>query len=314
MSSTSIRRKRRNRTCRELHPGAIASRIIRAGDKAEAMTTPATTPSHLGAARSAPGSLYVGEVMHRRSRPKAYEFVYRVFNIVLDIDRLDDPPARCRLFSHNRFNLFSFYDRDHGPRDGSRLRPWIEKQLATAGLSHAGADIRLLCMPRVLGYGFDPLSIWYCHDADGDLRAILYQVKNTFGDQHGYLLPVGDQRSGPSDHEFDKIFHVSPLIAMDARYRIRTTSPDDKLAVLIRESDDEGEFLVATLTGERRTMTDGALIRQFLRVPFMSLKVIIAIHWQAIRLMLRGVKYTNRPEPPAEGVSTPPHPARKDAA
>ena len=233
------------------------------------MTRPDTSPSSTRAARAASGSLYVGEVMHRRSRPKAYEFVYRVFNIVLDIDRLDEPPARCRLFSHNRFNLFSFHDRDHGPRDGSALRPWIDKQLAAAGLSHAGADIRLLCMPRVLGYGFDPLSIWYCH--------------------------------------------VSPLIAMDARYRIRTVSPDETLAVLIRESDDEGEFLVATLTGDRRAMTDGALIRQFLRVPFMTLKIIVAIHWQAIRLMLRGVKYNNRPEPPAEGVSTPPHPGRRDA-
>jgi DUF1365 family protein len=293
------------------------------------MTRPDTPPVPKSAARAAPASLYVGEVMHRRSRPKAYEFVYRIFNLVLDIDRLAEPPARCRLFSHNRFNLFSFHDRDHGPRDGSALRPWIDEQLAAAGLSHAGADIRLLCMPRVLGYGFDPLSIWYCHDAGGDLRAVLYQVKNTFGDQHGYLLPVGanvganaganvgggnDYSSAPSDHEFDKIFHVSPLIAMDARYRIRTSSPDETLAVLIRESDDEGEFLVATLTGDRREMTDGALIRQFLRVPFMSLKVIVAIHWQAIRLILRGAKYNNRPEPPAEGVSMPSQPTRKDAA
>ena len=278
------------------------------------MTTPDTSDLMTRPPPGAAADLYVGEVMHRRSRPKAYEFVYRVFNIVLDIDRLAEAPARCRLFSHNWFNLFSFHDRDHGPRDGSALRPWIEEQLAAAGLSPAAAQVRLLCMPRVLGYGFDPLSIWYCHDAAGDLRAILYQVKNTFGDQHGYLLPVGDDSAGPSDHEFDKIFHVSPLIAMDARYRIRTTSPDESLAVLIRESDDDGEFLVATLTGERRVMTDGALIRQFLRVPFMTLKVIVAIHWQAIRLMLRGVKYTNRPQPPAEGVSTPPHPARKDAA
>lgn len=278
------------------------------------MTAPDTSDLMTRPPPGAAADLYVGEVMHRRSRPKAYEFVYRVFNIVLDIDRLAEPPARCRLFSHNRFNLFSFHDRDHGPRDGSALRPWIEEQLAAAGLSPAAAQVRLLCMPRVLGYGFDPLSIWYCHDAAGDLRAILYQVKNTFGDQHGYLLPVDDDSAGPSDHEFDKIFHVSPLIAMDARYSIRTTSPDESLAVLIRESDDDGEFLVATLTGERRVMTDGALIRQFLRVPFMSLKVIVAIHWQAIRLMLRGVKYTNRPQPPAEGVSTPPHPARKGAA
>ena len=296
---------------------AILPPYFPCGDISEAMTRPDTPPVPKSAAVAAPASLYVGEVMHRRSRPKAYKFVYRIFNMVLDIDRLAEPPARCRLFSHNRFNLFSFHDRDHGPRDGSALRPWIEEQLAAAGLRHAGADIRLLCMPRVLGYGFDPLSIWYCHDAGGELRAVLYQVKNTFGDQHGYLLPVGSNNenpTAPSDHEFDKIFHVSPLIAMDARYRIRTSSPDETLAVLIRESDDEGEFLVATLTGDRRAMTDGALIRQFLRVPFMSLKVIVTIHWQAIRLILRGAKYTKRPEPPAEGVSMPPQPMRKDAA
>ena len=247
--------------------------------------------------------LYVSEVMHRRSRPKAYEFVYRVFNIVLDIDRIPETASRRRLFSHNRFNLFSFRDRDHGPRDGTALRPWIEAQLAAAGMPEAAANVRLLCMPRVLGYGFDPLSVWYCCDAAGTLRAVLYEVKNTFGDQHGYLMPGAE--SGPTDHEFDKIFHVSPLIGMNARYRIRTASPDEKLAVSIRESDEDGEFLVATLTGDRRDMTDRALLRQFLRVPFMSLKVIAAIHWQAIRLMLRGVKYTNRPQPPAQDVSIP---------
>ena len=256
--------------------------------------------------------LYVSEVMHRRSRPKAYEFVYRVFNIVLDIDHIAETAARHRLFSHNRFNLFSFHDRDHGPRDGTALRPWIERQLAAAGLPEAAANVRLLCMPRVLGYGFDPLSVWYCSDDTGALRAVLYEVKNTFGDQHGYLMPVVESTGGPTDHEFDKIFHVSPLIAMNARYRIRTVSPDDRLAVSIRESDAEGEFLVATLTGDRRDMTDTALLRQFLRVPFMSLKVIFAIHWQAIRLILRGAKYTNRPEPPAEDVSLPP--SRRDAA
>jgi DUF1365 family protein len=256
--------------------------------------------------------LYVGEVMHRRSRPKAYEFVYRVFNIVVDIDRLRDDAVGRRLFSYNRFNLFSFYDRDHGARDGSTLRPWVEKHLAAAGLSHAAAHIRLLCMPRVLGYVFDPISIYYCSDLEGNLAAVLYEVKNTFGDQHGYLFPVERGQTAPQDHVADKIFHVSPLIAMNARYRIRTASPDDRLAVLIRESDEEGEFLVATLTGERRDMTDAALLSRFFRIPFLTLKIMIAIHFEAIRLMLRGVKYTTRPEPPAKEVSLPP--PRRDAA
>ncbi len=250
--------------------------------------------------------LYVGEVMHRRSRPKAYKFVYRVFNIFVDVDTLDADTDRRRLFSYNRFNLFSFFDRDHGARDGSKLRPWVEKHLDAAGLSHAAANIRLLCMPRVLGYVFDPLSIYYCSDANGKLAAVLYEVKNTFGDQHGYLFPVEAGTAAPQDHIADKIFHVSPLIAMNARYRIRTTAPDDRLAVLIRESDDEGEFLVATLTGERRDLTDAALLGRFIRIPFLTLKIIVAIHFEAIRLMLRGVKYTTRPEPPAEEVSLPP--------
>jgi DUF1365 family protein len=228
-----------------------------------------------------------------------------VFNIVLDIDGIAETGSLLRLFSHNRFNLFSFHNGDHGPRDGTGLRPWIEAQLDLAGIPEAAANVRLLCMPRVLGYGFDPLSVWYCSDAGGTLRAVLYEVKNTFGEQHGYLLPVSENTTGPTDHEFDKIFHVSPLIGMNARYRIRTTSPGNEIALTIRESDSKGEFLVATLTGSRCDMTDGALLRQFIRVPFMTVKIIAAIHWQAIRLMLRGVKYTTRPEPPVSDVSLP---------
>ncbi len=247
-------------------------------------------------------ALYKGEVMHRRTRPKAYEFVYRVFNLYLDIDRIGETVANLRWLSHNRFNLLSFRDRDHGPRDGSPLRPWIDRVLADAGLPEAGAQVYLLCMPRVLGYGFDPLSIWYCHDARGNLRAVLYEVKNTFGDQHGYLFPVEDG-DVPTDHRAQKLMHVSPLIGMDSRYRLRVARPDETLSVLIRESDTDGEFLVATLTGARRELTDAQLLRAFFSVPLLGLKVMAAIHWQAIRLMLRGVKFHRRPPPPDADIS-----------
>lgn len=249
-------------------------------------------------------ALYRGEVMHRRTRPKAYEFVYRVFNLYLDIDRIDETAAGLRWLSHNRLNLLSFRDRDHGPRDGSELRSWIDGVLADAGLAAAGSHVYLLCMPRVLGYGFDPLSIWYCHDAGGVLRAVLYEVKNTFGDQHCYLFPVenGDK---PTDHRAQKIMHVSPLIGMDARYRLRVARPDENLSVLIQESDADGEFLVATLTGTRRGLTDAELLRAFFSIPVLGIKVIAAIHWQAIRLMLRGVKFHHRPPPPDAAISLP---------
>ncbi len=256
-------------------------------------------------------TLYRGEVMHRRTRPKAYKFVYRVFNLYLDIDRIGETAAGLRWLSHNRLNLLSFHDRDHGPRDGSSLRPWIDRVLADAGLSAAGAHVYLLCMPRVLGYGFDPLSIWYCHDKAGVLRAVLYEVKNTFGDQHGYLFPVEDG-DAPTDHRAQKLMHVSPLIGMDARYRLRLARPDQNLSVLIRESDPDGEFLVATLTGTRRSLSDAELLRAFFSVPVLGVKVIAAIHWQAIRLMLRGVRFHRRPPPPDAEVSLPT--ARRDAA
>jgi DUF1365 family protein len=261
-------------------------------------------------ATDAAGAIYVCEVMHRRLRPKAYEFRYRVFSLLLDIDRMDDAAKHLRFLSHDRFNLFAVRDRDHGPRDGSALRPWIDRQLAAAGVPEAAADVRLLCMPRVLGYGFDPLSVWYCSDRGGALRAVLYEVKNTFGDQHGYLMPVAAARNGPVEHAFDKRFHVSPLIGMTARYRIRTEAPGETLAILIREDDAEGEFLVATQTGTRAPLTDAMLLRLFLRIPLMGFKVIAAIHWQAIRSLLRGVPFHRRPGPPPGEISFPA--ARRD--
>ena len=249
--------------------------------------------------------LYVGEVMHRRSRPRAYAFTYRVFNLLLDIDRRDETAAARRLFSHNRFNLFSFHDRDHGPRDGGALRPWIDRHLARAGLSAAGAKIRILCMPRVLGYVFDPLTIWFCYHSSGALGAVLYEVKNTFGDQHGYLVAVDPGTTGPVSHDIEKVLHVSPLVGMSARYRIRLDAPKEQLGVLIRESDEQGEFLIATLTGTRRTFSDGATLRLFFAMPLLTLKVIAAIHWQAVKLLIRGVPFHRRPPPPPSEVTLP---------
>lgn len=245
-------------------------------------------------------SLYVGEVMHRRLRPFQHRFVYRVFSICIDIDRLQEIASASRLFACNGPGLLSFHDRDHGPRDGTSLRPWIDGQLRAAGLP-TGGPIRLLCFPRILGYVFNPLSMFFCHDVSGRLIAILHEVKNTFGEQHGYLIPVSGE--GVVRQEAEKLFYVSPFIAMDCRYRFRIVPPGERMAIVIRQSDAEGDLLVATHRARRLAFSDRNLLRCLLGHPLMTLKVISAIHWQALRLWLKGARVHERPPAPASQVT-----------
>lgn len=247
--------------------------------------------------RAGPSALYFGKVMHRRLRPFVHDFTYRVFSLYLDLDSLAADARRLRLFSHNRWNLFSFHDRDHGARDGSPLKPWVEHHLAAAGIDLAGGPVRLLCFPRVLGYVFNPLSIWFCFHADGDLRAVLYEVRNTFGDKHGYLVPVapGHRRGTTIVQGADKDFYVSPFIAMEQHYAFRLAEPGEKLAVTISQGGPEGAQMVARHSGRRRALDDRALLFAFVAYPLMTVKVIAAIHWQALRLWLKGARLAPRP-------------------
>ena len=251
-------------------------------------------------------SLYLGQVMHKRMRPFRHRFEYRVFSLLLDLDELAELPKRHRLFSVDRPNLFAFYNRDHGPRDGTPLKPWVLEQLRLGGIALGeGGRVSLLCFPRLFGYAFNPLSIYYCHRADGTLAAIFYEVRNTFGEWHDYLLaPAAGRRPGePVVHGCDKAFYVSPFIGMTARYRFRLTEPAERLSVLIREEVPEGEILVATLVGQRRPLSDRALFSAFLRHPLMTAKVMAAIHWEALKLWIKGARYHARPAPPDEAIT-----------
>ncbi len=245
--------------------------------------------------------LYMGRVMHRRLGAVSHKFTYRVFSLLVDLDELPALSGRLKLFSHNRFNLLAFLDRDHGPRDGRPLRPWIDKVLADAGLDLAGGRVRILCFPRLLGYVFNPLSIWFCHHRNGRLAAVLYEVKNTFGEQHCYLIPVdpNHEPGAPLHQHCDKCFYVSPFIEMQATYRFRLTEPDERFALVIRQSTREGEILVATQTARREQLSDGALLRALAGNPAMTGKVIAGIHWEAFRLWRKGARYSGRPRPPA---------------
>lgn len=233
--------------------------------------------------------LYRGHVMHMRFRPK-HQFRYRVFSVLLDIDRLEETCAGLRWFGLDRLALLAFHRRDHGPRDGSALRPWVEALLAAEGRP-VPARVMLLSFPRVLGYAFNPLSVYYCLDEAGYLETVIYEVKNTFGDQHPYVLAADAGSDGAVRHGTGKGFFVSPFIGMDQIYRFTIRAPGERISVKIRQHDASGPCLIATQSGSRRPLTDGQLLRAWAAHPLMTIKVIGAIHWQAVRLWLKGARF-----------------------
>jgi hypothetical protein len=237
--------------------------------------------------------LYFGQVVHTRSIPVRHRFRYRVFSLYVDLDDLPALAKRLRLFGYNRPGLFSLHDRDHGNKDDEPPRAWAERRLRRAGIDIAGGSVRLLCFPRILGIVFNPLSLYFCHRPDGTLAAIIHEVHNTFGERHAYVLPVdaADAARGVVAQRCDKEFYVSPFIEMRASYGFRIEPPTETFSVLIREMGRDGEILRAGLAGRRAPMTDRVLLAAFFAYPLMTLKVVAAIHWQALRLWRKGVKY-----------------------
>lgn len=252
-------------------------------------------------------SLYWCRVMHERRLPFRHKFDYRVFSLLLDIDRLPEITAGSHLLRHNRFGLFSFHDRDHGPRDGSGLRPWVEAALARGGLQAAAARIRIFCFPRLFGYVFNPLSVFFCYDMDDRLRAVLYEVKNTFGDQHGYLIevpPLSDTEP-VIEQSATKHFHVSPFLPLEGQYRFRLLPPGEKIGITITQLSPGGAVqLVAAQTGRHEALSDHSLLKAFIRHPLMTVKVMAGIHWEALQLWRKGAAFFRWTEPPREPVST----------
>ena len=254
----------------------------------------------MSAQRSA---LYAGNVMHQRLKPRRHRLDYRMFFLLIDLDEIDGLSRRLRLLSHNRFGLFSFFDKDHGDGADGSLKVYVERQLEMAGIE-TGGSIQLLSMPRMLGYAFNPLSIYFCRDRQGDLAAILYEVNNTFGQRHSYLIPVSDGgEEGIVRQHCEKRFYVSPFIAMGMGYRFRIGLPDEGVAIHITGSDADGPLIVASFSGKRRELTDGALMRAFFAYPLLTLKVIAGIHWEALLLWAKGMRLYERPAPPLRPVS-----------
>lgn len=254
---------------------------------------------------NAPSALYIGSVVHHRFRPRVHRFRYKAFWLLLDLNELGTLSKRLWCFSYNRFNLLSLHDTDHG--DGSRnsLRDQVMRLLGKAGIEISGGTIRLLCMPRILGYSFNPISIYFCQRQDGSVAAILYEVHNTFGERHNYLLPV-DSAGGTIHQRCGKAFYVSPFLDMAMQYKFSVRAPGEQIAVSIGVSQSVRPILGACLLGTRKPLTDAFLLRAFVLIPALTLKVTMAIHWEALRLWLKGLRVHNHPQPPGNAVTAGP--------
>jgi uncharacterized protein len=242
-------------------------------------------------------ALYVGDVMHARLKPVGHRFSYRVMSLLIDLDRLGVADRQTPLFGVNRRALYSFHEADHGDRDGSSLRLYAQRCAAEHGIDLTGGRVLLLCYPRLFGYTFNPLSVYYCYRADGQPALLIYEVRNTFGDIHAYELPVtlGDISPAGIRQTQDKRFYVSPFIEMTMRYHFRVMLPQDRVKLRILETNSEGPLLSATFNGQRRILTTRELLRSFFSFPLVTLKIIAAIHWEALRLWLKGVRLVPHP-------------------
>lgn len=242
-------------------------------------------------------ALYFGEVMHARLKPIGHRFSYRVMSLLIDLDRLAVADRQCRLFGVNRAALYSFNEKDHGQRDGSSLRIYAQRQAAERGVDLTGGRVLLLCYPRLLGFTFNPLSAYFCYRADGELALMIYEVRNTFGDIHAYVLPVqpGEFSDAGLRQQQDKLFYVSPFIDMAMRYHFRVSPPASDVRLRILETDRTGPLLAATFHGHRRDLTTAQLLRSFFGLPLVTLKIVAAIHWEALRLWAKGARLVPRP-------------------
>lgn len=237
--------------------------------------------------------IYSGLVTHKRMKPKKHFFSYKTFSLLIDINEIIQLDKNIKFFSHNRFNILSFYNIDHGPRDGSSLKKWVEKTLSQSRINIEKGTIKLLCFPRFFGYVFNPLSIFYCYDKNSKLKAVLYEVKNTFNEQHTYVFRSSN-RSNLIHHKCEKKFYVSPFIKMKTFYNFRLSKPGDRVSVLIKQSDSDGLLLVAKQTGKKINLNSQNLFLEFIKHPLMTFKIIVAIHFEAFLLWFKGVKYVKR--------------------
>ena len=237
--------------------------------------------------------IYNGKVIHKRFKPKIHFFKYKVFSLYLDLNEINQIVKNIFFFSYNKFNLISFYNKDHGPRDGTSLIDWVKLNLKSAGISEIDIKVRILCYPRILGYVFNPLSVFFIYNKNSDLISILYEVKNTFGEQHTYVFKVNNNTNFIQNN-CKKKFFVSPFMDLKSSYNFKVTHPDHNLSIIIDQRDENGKLLFASQDGIRSKLTSKNLMFSYIKHPLMTIKIISAIHFEALRLWLKGIKLVKK--------------------
>jgi uncharacterized protein len=243
----------------------------------------------------APG-LFSGRTVHERFGKVRHRLVYDIYQLLIDVDDVANSVKGLKWLTYNRFGALSFFDRDHGDRSGAPLRSWVEARLTDAGVKLDGGPIRLLTFPRVLGFVFNPISVFFGYSPQGELKGVIYEVNNTFGETHSYVAPASN--GAIEHHQADKIFHVSPFFDVSGRYAFTLRAPQNGLSLVIDKYRDQVRDHVATLKAHRLPLTDAALAKSFFTMPFLTLKVVAAIHFEALKLFFKGAQYHDKPAPP----------------
>ena len=237
--------------------------------------------------------IYNGRVIHKRFKPKEHTFSYKVFSLFLDLDEINKIDKEIPFFSYNKFNLISFHDKDHGDRNNNSLKEWVITNLKNIDINEKNIKIKILCYPRIFGYVFNPLSVFFIYDVNDKLIAILYEVKNTFGEQHTYIFKVEDDTK-IFQHNCTKKFHVSPFIEMDCNYFFRILKPCERISVIIDQYQSNEKILYASQDGKRKDLNSRELLKSYIKHPLMTFKIISAIHFEAFKLWTKGIKFIRK--------------------
>jgi len=241
--------------------------------------------------------IYMGQIMHQRFRPMQYKFQYQIFSLKVDVDRIEEESNSVLWLGVNRFNLFSLHEKDYGARSDKGWRTWFEELITSYGATQKPAKIELVCMPRYLGFTFNPLAMWYAYNSRDELIAVVAEVSNTFGQWHHYVLvdhgkPLQDKISAT----VDKAFHVSPFMNMNCQYRFKLVRPDERYRIGIYETENHKPLLNAIQVGKAVQLTSANLFKSALKLPFNTLKVVLMIHWWALKIWVKGGTFHRTPK------------------